>query len=321
MSTWVGHKPVIHRAPVRPAHFGHPVGTMNDLLSARMGGQCGTFTTADANACGHDSLSLSRLLKSGDIVRVGPRAYVEGRLHRRSTPQQQHALAARSIVRSFDGRSAASHYSALALMNLPIFGASLSTTHVVRAAGQQSRRRGTLAVHRTYGPDALCTVGGTLSVVPALAVIGTAMACGIESGVVAADAALSRAKTTPEELALWIERLSGRPMLVRARQAVRIADARSESPGESRTRVILTGLGYTEVETQTRVTDGRRVVARVDLMVRGVLVVEFDGAVKYEDAQGREALVAEKKREDLLRQLGYGTRPPSFCRHVRAQGE
>jgi hypothetical protein len=28
--------------------------------------------------------------------------------------------------------------------------------------------------------------------------------------------------------------------------------------------------------------------------------------VKYEGAQGRGALVAEKKREDLLRQLGYG---------------
>lgn len=41
-------------------------------------------------------------------------------------------------------------------------------------------------------------------------------------------------------------------------------------------------------------------------MVRGLLVIEFDGAVKYEGAQGREALVAEKNREDELRQLGYG---------------
>jgi len=279
---------------------------MNDLLIARMGAQFGAFTTADAHACGHDSLSLHRLVTSGDIVRVGPRAYVDGRLHRGLTPAQQHGLAARAIVRSFDGRAAASHYSALALMKLPIVGASLSTTHVVREAGQQSRRRGSLAVHRTYGPGALCTIGQTLSVVPALAVIGSAMACGIESGVVAADAALARARTTPEELAHWIERLSRRPHLTWARQAVQLADARSESPGESRTRVILTGLGYNDLEPQAQVTDGRRVVARVDLMVRGVLVVEFDGAVKYEGIHGRQALVAEKKREDLLRQLGYG---------------
>ena len=237
---------------------------MNDLLIARMGGQFGAFTTADAHECGHDTLSLHRLLTAGDIVRVGPRAYVDGRLH------------------------------------------GGSTTHVVRVSGQQSRRRGDLAVHRSYGPGALCTIGQTRSVIPALAVIGCAMACGIQSGVVAADAALAGAKTTPEELTHWLEQLSRRPHLGWARQSVRLADARSESPGESRTRVILTGLGYTDLEPQARVKDGRRVVARVDLMVRGVLVVEFDGAVKYEGAPGRDALVAEKKREDLLRELGFG---------------
>lgn len=271
-----------------------------------MGGQSGSFTTADAYDCGHDSLSLSRLLTCGEVVRVGPRAYVDGQLHRQSTPQQQHALAARAVVRSFGERSAASHYSALALMNLPIYRAVLSTIHVTRAVGQQSRRRGNLAVHRTYGTEALCTIGQTLSVVPAVAVIGTAMACGIESGVVAADAALARSMTTPNELASWVERLSGRPMLKLARQAVALADCRSESPGESRTRVILAGLGYADSEPQARVLDNGRIVARVDLMVRGVLVVEFDGAVKYDGAQGREALIAEKGREDLLRQLGYG---------------
>ena len=35
------------------------------------------------------------------------------------------------------------------------------------------------------------------------------------------------------------------------------------------------------------------------------VIVEFDGAVKYEGAQGRSALVAEKRREDALRALGY----------------
>jgi len=34
-------------------------------------------------------------------------------------------------------------------------------------------------------------------------------------------------------------------------------------------------------------------------------VVEFDGLVKYSGADGREALVAEKRREDRLRDLGF----------------
>jgi very-short-patch-repair endonuclease len=35
------------------------------------------------------------------------------------------------------------------------------------------------------------------------------------------------------------------------------------------------------------------------------VVVEFDGAVKYQGADGRNALIREKRREDALRALGY----------------
>ena len=45
-------------------------------------------------------------------------------------------------------------------------------------------------------------------------------------------------------------------------------------------------------------------IGRVDFVV-GRVVVEFDGSVKYEGAEGRAALVNEKRREDRLRALGY----------------
>lgn len=42
---------------------------------------------------------------------------------------------------------------------------------------------------------------------------------------------------------------------------------------------------------------------RVDFLVPGTrVIVEFDGAVKYDD---RQAIVAEKRREDDLRRRGY----------------
>lgn len=44
---------------------------------------------------------------------------------------------------------------------------------------------------------------------------------------------------------------------------------------------------------------------RVDFLVANVVVVEFDGAVKYEGAGGRDALVREKRRESALTDLGY----------------
>ena len=83
-----------------------------------------------------------------------------------------------------------------------------------------------------------------------------------------------------------------------------MADGASESAGESRTRLLLTDLGWT-VRSQVRVLDGEEVVARVDLLVGERVVVEFDGLVKYEGADGRAALAAEKRREDRLRALGY----------------
>jgi len=125
--------------------------------------------------------------------------------------------------------------------------------------------------------------------------------------VVAADAALAGGRTTPDELLLWLGRLSRSPMLSSARHVVALADARSESPGESRTRVILHGLGIRDLKPQVVIRDGAgRVVARVDFLLgSSPVVIEFDGLVKYDGVTGKRALVDEKAREDRLRALGY----------------
>jgi Transcriptional regulator, AbiEi antitoxin len=217
-------------------HLGHGVGTMNDLLVACMGGQFGVFTTADARACGHDSLSLSRLLSRGEILRVGPRAYVDGGLHRASTPQQQHALATRAIVRSFDGRAAASHYSALApdepahLRRAPV----RDPCEAGSGATVPAAWRPGCPAHLRSGRVARCwpnPLGGT-------GARGYRQRHGVRHPVrvVAADAALFTAKTTPEELARWIERLSHRPLLERAGQAARLCPARRRTSRRRRTR-------------------------------------------------------------------------------------
>lgn len=47
-------------------------------------------------------------------------------------------------------------------------------------------------------------------------------------------------------------------------------------------------------------------MARVDFLFRAQrTIVEFDGLVKYGGADGRQALIDEKRREDALRSLGY----------------
>jgi hypothetical protein len=46
-----------------------------------------------------------------------------------------------------------------------------------------------------------------------------------------------------------------------------------------------------------------RLIGRVDFLLPGDLIVEFDGAVKYGDSG--DAVLAEKWREDRLRERGY----------------
>ncbi|MEO7070654.1 MAG: hypothetical protein ABI131_09215, partial [Nostocoides sp.] len=63
-------------------------------------------------------------------------------------------------------------------------------------------------------------------------------------------------------------------------------------------------LGFSLV-SQQKIKVGSRFAARVDFLVEGLVVVEFDGLVKYEGAQGRAALAAEKARESQLVDLGF----------------
>jgi very-short-patch-repair endonuclease len=86
---------------------------------------------------------------------------------------------------------------------------------------------------------------------------------------------------------------------------LRQAEGASGSGGETRTRLLLADLGHS-VQSPVRIPDQTgAVIARVDLLVGERVVVEFDGLIKYEGAEGRATLAAEKAREDLLRSLGY----------------
>lgn len=122
----------------------------------------------------------------------------------------------------------------------------------------------------------------------------------------AADRALASRAVGIEDVSSWLERLSEtKRELVRATRWLSQCDASSESVGETRTRLLLHDLRY-PTTSQVRIVDAAGVVvARVDHLVGDRVVVEFDGLVKYDGAEGKAALAAEKRREDLLRSMGY----------------
>ncbi|QHK21206.1 hypothetical protein GU243_17495 [Pseudarthrobacter psychrotolerans] len=95
-------------------------------------------------------------------------------------------------------------------------------------------------------------------------------------------------------------------------EVLELADAASESVGESRSRALIHVLGLPAPVLQHSFYDHEGFIARTDFFWPDYGVIgEFDGDSKYLDDEllggrsARETVLAEKKREDRLRALGY----------------
>lgn len=287
---------------------------MNDLLRARLATQYGAMAVADAYSCGYTKLSLSRVVSAGELIRVRTGAFVDAQLHAEATPEGRYALAALAIARSFDGRHTVSHHSAVAVLGLPLLSDDLDVTHLSRRSPGDQRTARSLRIHRHLPTGSTRMAAGVAVVHPAIAVVQAAAVVGVKAGVAAADAALAGGWITKKELEVALRTSRIGPGMADARMTVELADGLSESPGESWARVLFLSFGLPRPELQVVIRDERgRFVGRVDFLFRAQrTIVEFDGLVKYGGADGRQALIREKRREDSLRALGFQMVRPTW---------
>jgi hypothetical protein len=284
---------------------------MNRMLTVVAAGRGGWFNRSDARACGYTDTEIRERLRAGRWRRLCRDGYVEvsaepaherpwdrtARLHRLTTAAVLHRMGESAVV---------SHQSAVVLHGLPTWGTSLEQVHVTKPGG---RRRATeeLVVHRALvDPDDVVRLGELRVMTAARAVVETACESSYEGAVVLADAVLREGVASRAELEAFVHRLRHRAGSPRARNAVRFADGRSESVGESRLRTLMSDYGLPAPDLQVELFDhdDRSFVGRVDFLFRAHrVVVEFDGESKY--ASGGD-LVSEKRREDRIRRLGYG---------------
>jgi very-short-patch-repair endonuclease len=199
----------------------------------------------------------------------------------------------------------ASHHAALALHGLPLHDVDTDLVDVV-APMKASKIRSGLHVHVATAEqlEHAGAADGPRVVPVADACVLTAAASGFEAGVVAMDAALKRKLVTREALRAALALPGVRYGIGSARAAIEAADPSAESPAETLTRLILQCSGAM-VRSQVWVEDGEGTIGRVDFLVGDRVVVEFDGAVKYEGAEGKLELMREKKREERLRDAGF----------------
>lgn len=259
----------------------------------------------DAAAARHAGLSaddLRRAVSGGDLRRVRRGLYAASAVWDAAPPWERYRL---TVVGLLAGHPSwvATHHAALVLHGLPLHGVDVTSVDVAADVGTAKVRPG-LHVHRIAPDDRHLVAAEPRAVPPAVACVQVACRDGVEAGVVGMDAALHQGRCTREDLGAAVRHEALARGIAQARAAVARADGLAESPGESRTRLVLGRLAVA-VRSQVEVFDGRGFVGRVDLLVGDRVVVEFDGLVKYAGADGRDALTREKAREDRLRAAGY----------------
>lgn len=276
---------------------------MDAAISLAIASGDGIVTYRTLAERGYDVNAVRARIKSGELVRLHHGVYAAGAAFRDASIQRRHLLSVRALATGLP-HQAVSHQSALAWWGLPVLDVDLDVVHFSGIGSGRARHTSRAWLHPAVPSDEVREHAGLRVTAPALAVAQTASTVGARAGLIAADYAVRTGEFAPDDLA------AATALLARPRSAVRILDlvsAHSESPGESWSRLVFADLGLVSPREQVEITtrDGR-FVARVDfLFERERVVVEFDGATKYASFDGRDQLMAEKRREDALRALGY----------------
>ncbi|MFV0461439.1 MAG: hypothetical protein ACK5MT_22010 [Actinomycetales bacterium] len=271
------------------------------------------FTAGQARSLGVGKGALASMVKHGVLTRASWGGYVAGPAIPRRDPPRPESMTSRARV--FDRtdplarvrlalteqpRYLASHQSALLLMELPTWGLDVDQVHLCAEQSRRRTRRMDVTTHVLPPGGHVVTAGGWPCVDPATAILQVAGAGELDAAVCAADAAVARTLVDTSDLVTAAARWGARPGARAVRELPLTVDARSESAGETRLRLMVRRVGL-PVTPQVDITvNGRRY--RVDLLCDDVpLILEFDGMSKYSGAAGAQALAAEKQREDDLR--------------------
>ncbi|HEY5848210.1 MAG TPA: type IV toxin-antitoxin system AbiEi family antitoxin domain-containing protein [Microlunatus sp.] len=276
--------------------------------------------TRDLTRQGFTTTEVARLERNGDLVRLRRGAYVRDEAQQELPDgDDEHVRLAtrhRQLIEATLGqlhpRAVISHGSAAVLHGLPVFTGAVQSVHVTRDRHGGGARRSVVQVHgsRLRGDDVVLLDGIALTSL-ARTVGDLARTLPFEQGVAVGDQAL-RLGLELDELAVVLELAARWVGAVQARRVAAFLDKRSESVGESFSRVRCHELGLPVPDPQYDVFDEQGLhVGRADFGWPELRTLgEFDGKSKYlrlrrKDETIEEAVIREKLREDRLRDLGW----------------
>lgn len=251
---------------------------------------------------------------AADWFRLRRDRYVPRALWQQLSDTERLLVMVEVVAHAAESARPISHCSAAAVWEIPVIGRIPAAVEVTVPDGRRGRSPGVIR-HRSQN----CPIGilhnGIRVTTPARTAVDLARLHSLACGVAAMDNVLHRGLATYAELNRELEAIpKGGRGRRRARLALALADGRSESAGESLSRVRLFELGYPRPDLQHRFFDHRGTfVARTDLFWEvEQMVGEFDGLLKYRVPEGADPQAAgrivteEKRREDAIRRLGVG---------------
>lgn len=264
-----------------------------------------------ALAQGRTDGELNRSCRAGQLTRIRPGIYASGAGFDALSAHERHIVQVTAAAHAHGDEAVISHISAAALHGLPLWNVDLRRVHVTRSTSKGGRVSARRHLHNAKLADSdVTSIDGVRVTTLQRTVADICRTVPFEEAVVIGDAAL-RADSTIDPAAS-LARMRNWPGSPAARRVAAFLDGDSESVGESRSRVLLDRIGLPAPELQRRVFSGDGILlGRADFCLpnEGVLG-EFDGRLKYgrllrEGQSAGDAVHAEKRREDALRDAGW----------------
>jgi hypothetical protein len=267
--------------------------------------------TRELTADGFSPTELATLRRAGTLHRVRRGAYADPP-DLPADPVDRHRMLLEATLRQTSADSVVSHMSAAVLHGLPTWNSELDRVHLTRTRDSGGKIRRYTHLHASaLPPEDVVEIGGYPVTSLARTVVDLSRTLSMSRSVPIGDAAL-RLGLVREDLFVVTARCVGWSGITRARRAIEFLNGRSESAGESSSRVVLHDIGIPAPQLQLEVFDEiGRLVGRSDFGWELYRTLgEFDGRVKY----GRllkpgqtiaDVVFEEKRREDALRNLGW----------------
>jgi len=232
---------------------------------------------------------------------------------------RRHVLLVRAVAAQLSGRVVVTGSSALAVLDVPLWGIDLGVVHVHREDGKSPRREAGVVHHvGALREEEIVEIGGLLLTRPERSTFEACRRSSFDAGVVLVDGARRRSGFDVEKARELIERYRDWSGSVNASRALRFSSDKSATVGESRARILMARIGLPTPRLQHEVRDGSgSLLGITDFYLQEFdTVAEFDGKLKYgrplyeasgrvEDVDLGAVVWNEKRREDAIRDQGH----------------